>query len=305
VARGPEMMTNDGALSVLCADVAADPSLAQSPYREEVGYAVARSEKRIRHSLETHGGRLVHHSGNRLIAFFADGQEALRSAIEIQRRIAALPPPAGSPLTVSVGLCAGHRARERRYFPGDGVNPAARLSAVAAPGHILLSVPKRATAFPLLQQAANSVPDLLLNCGQRRLGVFQVAWQQPEPLALRLALADPGDGVGRLCIRYRGVETWLDENQPFTRIGRQPDCDLIVRDPRCSREHGRIERRLERFVWVDQSTNGTFVTLEGQTEVFVRHSELLLAGRGLLSLGAPAAAKGAELVQFETAPYWR
>ncbi|WP_428827442.1 FHA domain-containing protein [Azonexus sp. IMCC34842] len=297
------MMTNDGALSVLCADVAADASLVQSLDQAEARYAVARCEKRIRRSVETHGGRLVHQSGNRLMAFFADGQDALHSAIEMQRRIADLPPPAGFPLAVSVGLCTGHRARELRYFPGDGVNPAARLSAVAAPGHILLSMPQRATAFPLLQLAASSVPDLQLNCGKRRLGVFQVAWQQPDQQTLRLALADPGAGVGRLCVRYRGIETWLDENQPFARIGRQADCDLIVRDLRCSREHGRIERRLERFVWVDRSTNGSFVTLEGQAEVFVRRGELLLSGRGLLSLGAPAAAKGAELVHFETAPY--
>jgi hypothetical protein len=64
--------------------------------------------------------------------------------------------------------------------------------------------------------------------------------------------------------------------------------------------HGTIERRLDRFVFVDQSTNGTFVTLEDQIEFFVHRKELVLFGHGQLSLGTPSSASGAELVQFQT-----
>lgn len=299
--------TNEGTLSVLCADVADSTSLAQSLGKLEALHAVGRCEKRIRRSVETHGGRLVSYTDSKLMAFFANGADALQSAIEMQRRISELPPPRGFPLLVRVGLCTGHQAKEGRYFPAEGANPAARLSAVAEPGRILLSMPKRAKLYPWLRLAANSLPDLMLNCGNRRLGVFQVAWQESDPVALRLALLDPDNssGAGQLCVHYQGIEMMLDETQPLTRIGRQLDCDLVVRDTRCSREHGTIERRLDRFVFVDRSTNGTFVTLEGQVEVFVHREELVLFGQGQLSLGAPSSAKGVELVQFQTASYSR
>lgn len=295
------MGASEGALAVLCADVASHGRLAPVLDRAEVLYTVQRCEKRIRRAVESHGGRLVDRSGNKLMAFFANDAEALQSAIEMQQRIAELPPHSGYPLGVRVGLCTGHLVREQRYFPGAGANPAASLSAVAMPGHILLSVPKRATLFPWLQLAANSVPDLVLNCGQRRLGVFQLDGQQPAPVALRLALAEPGDGAGRLCVRYKTLEMVLDETQPLTRIGRHPDCDLVIRDTRCSRDHGTIERRLDRFVFVDRSTNGTFITLEGKAELHVHRRELALLGRGQLSLGAPASAGGVEQVHFEAA----
>lgn len=299
------MGANEGALSVLCADVAGGASLAQFLGKPEALYALGRCEKRIRHSLETHGGRIVHQTGSKLMAFFADGGRALQSAIEMQRRVSDLPPPCGVPLAVRIGICTGHQVRESRYFPRDGANPAVSLSGVAQPGHILLSVPKRVVRFPWLQLAAHSVPEVLLNCGSRRLGVLQVAWHQPDPIMLRLALSSMGDGAGRLCLCYAGNEMVLDENQPLTRIGRLPDCELVLRDPRCSREHATIERRLDRFVFVDRSANGSFVTLNDQAEVFVHHRELDLTGSGLLSLGAPSSASGAELVQFQTAGYSR
>ena len=263
-------------------------------------YAIERCGKRIRRSVEAHGGRLVDYQGSKVMAFFGSGAEAFKSAIEIHHRVAELPPQSGFPMVVGVGLCAGHQAREGRYFPAEGDNPAANLSVVAQPGRIMLSVPKRAKLFPWLEQAGNRMPEVELHCGQRRLGVFQVTAQEPAQMALSLALADAGGGAERLRLRFRGVETILDESQPVTRIGRLPESDVIVRSTRCSREHGRIERRLDRFVFVDKSTNGTFVTFDEQAEMLVHHTEILLFGRGMLSFGMPASAKGAEIMRFQT-----
>jgi len=203
-------------------------------------------------------------------------------------------------MAVGVGLCAGHQAREGRYFPAEGDNPAANLSVVAQPGRIMLSVPRRAKLFPWMEQAGNSMPEVELNCGKRRLGVFQVPAQEPAQMALSLALADTGGGAGRLRLCFRGVEIMLDESQAVTRIGRLPESNITVRSTCCSREHGRIERRLDRFVFADKSTNGTFVTFDKQPEMLVHHKEIVLFGRGMLSFGAPASAKGAEIIRFQT-----
>lgn len=292
--------TNESRLAVLCVNVAGGMKREQSLVDPEALYVTERYGKRIRRSVESHGGRLVDYQGSKLMAFFNDGATAFKSAIEIHHRVAALPPHSGFPLGIGVGLCAGHRTREGRYFPAEGDNPAASLSVAAQPGQILLSVPRRARLFPWLDHAGERLPDVILNCGKRRLGVFQVPAQEQERMTLSMALADAGDGAGRLQLRFRGAEMVLDENQPITRIGRLPGNDLVVRAARCSREHGRIERRLDRFVFVDQSTNGTFVTLEKQNEVLVHHKEILLFGRGQLSFGGSALAKGAEVLRFQT-----
>lgn len=298
------VMRNEHTLSVLCADVAGgDDGLFRYLDRREALYAVGRYENRIRRSVEGNGGRLVGHAGSKTMAFFGNNVAALQSAIEIQHRVSDLPPSSGVPLAVRVGVCTGHQSQEARYFPSEGANPAVSLSGASEPGQILLSIPKRMKLSPWLPLAAASVPDLALNCGSRRLGVFQVAWRGRAPIALKIALSQLANGVDRLCLRHQGAEIVLDGNQPVLKIGRQADCGLILRDTRSSRVHGTIERRLDRFVFVDRSTNGTFVTLEDQMEFFVRGKELALFGRGQLSLGAPSSTAGAELVQFETSGF--
>jgi predicted component of type VI protein secretion system len=66
--------------------------------------------------------------------------------------------------------------------------------------------------------------------------------------------------------------------------------------------HARIERRRDKFVLVDQSSNGTFVTVEGEAEVHLRREELMLRGRGRISFGHPYAADPSETVDWVFVP---
>jgi hypothetical protein len=47
----------------------------------------------------------------------------------------------------------------------------------------------------------------------------------------------------------------------------------------------RIERRRDKFVLIDQSSNGTYVTVEGEPEIHLRREELILRGRGHVCFG--------------------
>lgn len=288
-----------GNLSVLCADITGLASLTYHVDTQEAAHAARRLETRIRLSLESHGGRLVSRPGNRLIASFPDNVDALQSAIDMQRRVSSLPPCAGISLFVRIGLCTGHQLKEERYFPGDGPNPAVSLSADAIPGHILLSIPRRIKRFPWEQLAADRIANISLQCGKRSLGVFDIPWRERDPVPLRLALAQLADQEHELSIRYRGASLRVDTNRPRLTIGRTSDCDLAIRDPRCSRLHGLIEKRLNRFFFIDRSSNGTFLTPEGRAEIQIHNREIELAGRGYLSLGSPAARTSRELLQLQ------
>ena len=289
----------DSGLSVISADVVGGEDLRRFSNAPEAAYAVSRCEKRIQRSVESHGGSLIKRSAGGLMAFFKDNLDALQSAIEMQHRVQNLPPSSGVSLAVRVGLCTGHETKEERYFPSEGANPAIRLSSVTNPGHILLSIPKRAKVFDWLQLYLDGVPDFALNCGKRRLGVFNVGWQQRNPVELRVALSQLGRTAGQLFLHFKGRVITLDETRPIISIGRMPNCDMVMQNARCSRIHGTIERRLGRFVFVDRSSNGTFIQFEGQPDVFVHHKELALFGSGYISFGAPVGAPGVDQVQFQ------
>ena len=61
-----------------------------------------------------------------------------------------------------------------------------------------------------------------------------------------------------------------------------------------SRQHCTIERRNDKFVLADQSTNGTFVTTDGGTEILLQREEFTLDKHGWIAFGQPRA--GAEEV---------
>ena len=58
--------------------------------------------------------------------------------------------------------------------------------------------------------------------------------------------------------------------------------DIIIT---ASRAHGKIERRLDKFILTDHSANGTFVTIEGDKEIVLRREEFTLRGHGWIAFG--------------------
>jgi len=75
------------------------------------------------------------------------------------------------------------------------------------------------------------------------------------------------------------------DGQPAVTLGRDPQCDVVITDKMASRMHARIERRRDKFVIVDQSSNGTYVTVDGEREILLRREELILRGKGHISFG--------------------
>ena len=65
-----------------------------------------------------------------------------------------------------------------------------------------------------------------------------------------------------------------------------------------SRKHARIERKGVQYVLVDESTNGTYVAIEGEREVLLRRDSVMLRGRGKFALGT-STDTALELVLFD------
>ncbi len=109
--------------------------------------------------------------------------------------------------------------------------------------------------------------------------VFKV----PQPTSPRAAVAvtDPDGRIRRFTIGGGGLA-----------IGRAEDNDLVARDTRVSRHHGRIAGRLGTLVYLDLgSTNGSRVNGEPVTEVVLGVGDRLEIGATTIvveGVGAPA-----------------
>ena len=88
-----------------------------------------------------HRGRIVKTTGDGLLVEFASVVDAVRCAVEVQREMIArnAATPAERRIEFRMGINLGDIIIEHGDIFGDGVNIAARLEALAAPGGICLS----------------------------------------------------------------------------------------------------------------------------------------------------------------------
>ena len=104
-------------------------------------------------------------------------------------------------------------------------------------------------------------------------------------IALGNAASREKQRVRRLRVRFQGEEIVVDDSRTNIAIGRAEENDIVVKGNLISRLHARIEFNRNKFLLIDQSTNGTFVTTREGEEAFVRRDSMQLKGEGLIGFG--------------------
>ncbi len=101
--------------------------------------ALARHDEILRDAVEKRGGVVVKTTGDGLHAAFATAQDAVAAAVDAQQGLANEPWGLAEPLLVRMGVHTGESdLRDGDYF-GTSVNRAARVSAAAHGGQIVVS----------------------------------------------------------------------------------------------------------------------------------------------------------------------
>jgi pSer/pThr/pTyr-binding forkhead associated (FHA) protein len=77
-------------------------------------------------------------------------------------------------------------------------------------------------------------------------------------------------------------------------MGRADENDLVIKGNLTSRVHARVAVVKNRYMLVDESTNGTFIQRDDGEEIYVRRDSTELSGSGIISLGR-VAPRGAPL----------
>ncbi|HLW11913.1 MAG TPA: FHA domain-containing protein, partial [Casimicrobiaceae bacterium] len=150
---------------------------------------------------------------------------------------------------------------------------------------------------PWLRARTRELTALTVKGKLRDMSVYELLWQESNDDVTTLSTR-VGVSPARLSIRHGSREVVLDEARATLSLGRDAQNDVVIADRMASRMHAHIERRRDRFVLVDHSSNGTFLTLEGEPEIPLRREEFVLRGRGRISFGHAHAAEPRETVDF-------
>lgn len=294
--------------TIMFADVSGSARLFERLTEAEATRAIEQCIKRMEQSITSHRGRTLQVSGDELQALFDNPDDACLAAIDMQLRVAELPPVSGLRLTMRVGVHCGEIVEQFDTVLGEAVNTTARITGMARVDQILASTRFAALLSAQCQSLAVPIPAASgIHEGKELIKLIQFDWQRHEayqrsyshnatesadPLAVR-KISD------RLCLRYRGKAFLLDDKTPTLTLGRDPSSKLLIADRKASRAHGRIEKRNGNYFYIDLSTNGSFVSFPGQMEVMLRKDEIQLNGPGRICFGSSRNDALADYADFE------
>ncbi len=247
------------------------------------GTAISQCIEQLRTAAESTGGRVVKLIGDEVMVLFATPDAAAKAAAKMHQCIEALPAVEGTEAGLRVGFHSGPIMRCDRDVVGDTVKLAAKLVEQARKGQTItsgqtaaeLSTGMRPFSRDLQRVALTGKAETIRLCEMLKTSVNGAARAQEARARTMVRLTYDDQVV--VCSR---------EN-PRMLIGRQKTCDLVIGDMRASQQHCTIEVRGDEFVLLDHSTNGTFITVEGEREVLLQGEALPLATHGWIAFGHP------------------
>ncbi|MDH2917851.1 MAG: adenylate/guanylate cyclase domain-containing protein [Sideroxydans sp.] len=246
-------------------------------------------------------GVLIKTLGDEVMCTFPSAEQALAAACAMQRGMEKAQFEGGHPLMVRIGFHFGEVLCDAHDVHGDTVNVAARVAAITRATQIMttLAVAKN---LPMEKRASlRQVMRAEFKGKQERLDIFQVVWEQDDGESTRIGIPAFRKfplQLEELTLTHAGKTLHVNQAARSVMMGRDKVCELAVSSDFASRQHVRIELRFDKFVLIDQSTNGTYVRSEHGEVSYVLREEIQLKGRGTISLGNPDFAYLNELVEY-------
>ncbi|HYT47904.1 MAG TPA: adenylate/guanylate cyclase domain-containing protein [Burkholderiales bacterium] len=246
------------------------------------------------------GGAVVKTLGDGIVCQFGSADAAYRAACEMQVAAHRVTAPGARKLAIKVGYTYGPVVPKVSDVFGDTVNLCARLVALANPGQVLTTQQTVEAQSPGLRQRCRALYETKVRGRASQVTVCEVLWRtDPDVTELKLTQ----EGLARasqwvLKLTY-GDDSYTVESTAAVKIGRDKSNDVVVPSQHASRLHARLFGRDGNFVIVDQSSNGTFVMIDGNTrELRLRREEAVIGEGGKIGLGTSASTDGDHVLRY-------
>jgi class 3 adenylate cyclase len=297
-------MSNNTQVAVLFADVVGSTRLYELLGDHQARDMVVSCVELMRNATERNRGSVIKTIGDEILAIFPTADDAVNAAAEMQHDIAAHPELSveGQHVAIRIGCHFGPVVLENKDIFGSSVHTANRMTSQAKAGQIILSVDTVERLSPEWQAVTRQIDVTSVRGRKDEIELFEVMWQQEDATSMLPSIAidaRTGHRPKRVRVRYLGREFVLGEGKESLTMGRADDSDIVVKGNLVSRLHARIEMARNKFVLVDQSTNGTFVTNEEGKESFVRRDSVALQGAGMIGLGHLPETSSKDVIRYQ------
>jgi hypothetical protein len=258
--------------------------------------------KALDKEVNTNGGITVKTLGDGMVCQFREPDAAFRAACGMQEVTGRVGTDGKQGLRIKVGYTYGSVVIKDRDVFGDTVNVCARLVSLANASQVLTT---RQTVDSLSPELRNRCRDLYSTRVRGRtteVTVCEVLWRT-DPDTTRVidsseATSPKAAWTWVLKLTHAG-ESYIADESKVVRIGRDSANEMVVATENASRLHARIFSRDGQFFIADQSTNGTFLMIDGTIrEIRLRRSEAMLGERGWIGVGKSAGSHGDHVLRY-------
>ena len=289
-----EVMGKDIELAILFADVVGSTRIYELMGDLRARDMVLTCVEIMRSATELNHGTVIKTIGDEIMATFPTANDALNAASRMQHdiRIHSELKVEGQAIAIRIGGHFGPVVLENRDIFGAAVHTANRMTSQAKAGQIMITSAMVERLAPEWQSAVRQIDVATLKGKTSEDELFEVLWQKEDATSMlpaialgAVASAREKRHTRRLRLRFQGQEIVVDDGRANIAIGRAEENDVVIKGNLISRLHARIELSRNKFLLIDQSTNGTFVTTREGEEAFVRRDSMQLKGEGLIGFG--------------------
>ena len=188
-------------------------------------------------------------------------------------------------VAIRIGCNFGPVVLENRDIFGSAVHTANRMTSQAKAGQIMTTATMVEQLSSEWRASVRQIDIATLKGRSSEVALFEVLWQTEDITSMVPAIAvtsrERANKTQRLRLRYQGQEVLVHDARANITMGRAEENDLVVKGNLISRLHARVEINRNKFMLIDQSTNGTFVLGKDGEEAFVRRDSMQIRGEGL------------------------
>ena len=294
------MTETSGQRAILFADVCESTAIYENIGDAKALALINRLFRQLDKVVNSAGGVIVKNLGDGIVCQFRDPEEAFRAACAMQEAATKVGAGAEPALKIKIGYTYGAVVLKDRDVFGDTVNLCARLVSLANAAQVLTTQQTVEALSPAQRARCRELYSTKVRGRMTQVDVWEVLWRSDPDVTKLEHSAPTGEDAAEWVLKVSiAGESYLVDHQSVLRIGRDPANEVVVQTEHASRMHARIFSRDDHFVVVDQSSNGTFLMVDGTArEVRLRRGEAVLGDRGWIGLGKSAAKHGEHVLRY-------
>ena len=288
-------------LSVLFADIAQSTALFEKYGDDKARSALSSVLNTLIAVSEKYEGVLIKTIGDEIMCTFPSAKLAIQASIGMQESVAGNFVLGTHPIGIRVGFHHGKVIAEKGDVYGDTVNVAARMAGLAKKGQIITNSATFNDSINKNKFKYRSLGKTKIKGKLLAVRVIEIFWQKDVSQVTRVSSAldlKMPDAEFTMTLTINGRSIKMTEKSPNKVVGRGEECDIQILAPMASRIHAEIQFSDGNFKLQDQSTNGTWLEMGGNS-LRLHRDQTVLLGSGKISLGSADFSDNSVVLHFD------